>query len=291
MNLYKLLQILAFFLFSTNISSQFALAETYDAAKSSQNFSGIHAKRESLCFGDQDEEKKDFSVERFNKIVGENNSRSILDWLKSDFALQRFQDFDGSGLLICRIDNKNDEMVPHLLLIQPAAGLTNIVHFTILDNKISQRNAYEAYPYEKFIYDKSGNAYLLGLEETARYGESRFNYGIYNVSKFKGNIGNITQLNAINQDFIILYSEPDILAYGGVKNIDTNGCWQSEKLPYGATGIDVATNYNKALSEDINNDGYADLVFSSKVENCKTKQISSYRKIFIATEDGFKERP
>jgi hypothetical protein len=287
----KLLQICLLFLFNMSLFLQFALAETYDTTKSLQNSSEIHAKRENLCFGDPDESKKDFSIERFNKVVGKNNSKSILDWLKMDFALQRFQDFDGSGLLICRIDNKNNEMVPNFLLIQPAAGLTNIVHFTILDNKISQINAYEAYPYEKYIYDKSGNVYLLTLEETARHGELRFNYGIYNVSNIKGNIANITQLNDINQDFIITYSEPDILAYGGVKNIDTSGCWQDEKLPYGATGIDVATNYNKVISEDVDNDGYADLVFSYKVENCKTKQISSHRKIFIATEDGFKERP
>jgi|CXWL01.1.fsa_nt_gi hypothetical protein len=291
------LLVLCLILFSHN-----ALADSQAISDSSAKIllsSETDTKNKNLCFGDPDNIKKDFSMEAFDKVVGKNNSKMVLDWLNADFYLQSFDDLKFGGKLICRLleQEQQDKIKPHFLLIQPVAGATEVVHFTVANNTISQINAYMAYPYEKYIYDKSGKIYLLTLleDDITTSNEYSFRYSLYDVSKMYGKVFTISQLREeLNNTGMFslpydLYQEPDISILDGRRINKNKNCPEDNEIS--SQQDIIATIDNKVIYEDLNADGYPDFILSYKEENCKTKQISHHIKTFLSTEDGFKGKP
>ncbi len=59
-----------------------------------------------------------------------------------------------------------------------------------------------------------------------------------------------------------------------------NGCFEGDDDPRLTTS---------PITQDINNDGYLDIVFNTQVFDCKTQKSRAFRDIFLATENGFEK--
>jgi len=178
-----------------------------------------------------------------------NNIKEILDKKESLYSTS-YKNFSN----ICKI--KNDSYFFFKDFPEIGSGIFIISK----DNNIwhEKRVSYES-QYISNVFDKKGNQFLLISSNSLIHGLASEEYSIMKIINFE-----ITKL--LNRDF----------------DGESGLCGRK------SLNIKISTDLKYKIKDE-NKDGYGDIVFDIKEQNCKTNKIKKYRRIFYATDNGFKE--